>query len=96
MSGGSYNYLCFRDADELVEREKDLQEMADRLAELGYADDAAKETQDILLTVRQFKNRIQTSIDRISDVWKAVEWTDSCDSTENSIKKALDEYRGGL
>lgn len=96
MSGGSYNYLIHKDAGELLQGNGvgDLQAMSDRLAGLGYAVDAARETQEVLLQIRQAQNRIQTSIDRLRVVWRAVEWWDSCDSSESDLKKALGEYRG--
>lgn len=94
MSGGSYNYLFSKSPSLILETcQSELQEMADRLAGLGYAKDAAYETQALLLQLRQFENRIQASIDRLSTVWKAVEWTDSGDSGEESIKEALTKYR---
>jgi len=93
MSGGSYDYLCFKDAGELAQHEETLQRMADRLARLGYADDAAKETMEVLLEMRQALNRLQTRISRLSGVWKAVEWWDSCDSGEDGLREALSRYR---
>lgn len=52
MSGGSYEYLCWADdLDRLLEKQHHLEAMADRLAGLGYADDAAAETTDLLLTL---------------------------------------------
>jgi len=93
MSGGSYNYLCHASADEMMNKVSDLQDMADRLAGLSYASDAARETQELLLIVRQFENRIEASTNRLHDVWRAVEWWDSCDSSEDSVKAALDAYR---
>ena len=93
MSGGSYNYLCHVSADELMVKQNDIQDMADRLAGLGYADDAAKETQFLLLAVRQYENRITASIDRLNKVWKAVEWWDSSDGSEDGVKTALEDYR---
>lgn len=86
--------MCHKDADEIGSMQTQLQEMADRLAKLGYADDAAKETMETLQEIRQARNRIQTRIDRLSDIWRAVEWWDSCDTTEEGVKKALAKYRG--
>lgn len=40
MSGGSFDYLCHKEVGDLLEHERTLQEMADELARLGYADDA--------------------------------------------------------
>lgn len=95
MSGGSYNYLFAKDTDDLLHAQEDIQSMADRLAGLGYAQDAAQETEALLLTLRQFENRIYVMQERLSNVWRAVEWWDSYDSGEESVKKALEEYRAG-
>jgi len=92
MSGGSYDYLYSRDSDELFGYSGVLEEMADRLAKLGYADAAAQETLWILLEMRAFQNRINTVKDRLRDVWQAVEWWDSCDSNEKCLKEAVKEY----
>ena|SRR5579872_5698491 len=96
MSGGSYNYLCHKfDVDELIRGGmQDLQSMTDRLAGLGYASDAARESEELLLTIRQMQNRTQVMMDRLRDVWQAVEWWDSCDSDEDRVKDALKKYRG--
>lgn len=93
MSGGSYNYLCHADAEELMNKTCDIQDMADRLAGLGYAQDAAAETMALLLTVRQYENRINAMCERLSDIWRAVEWWDSMDSEEDTVKVALEGYR---
>jgi hypothetical protein len=94
MSGGSYEYLCWKQPRELLAKQDAVQQMADRLAGLGYARDAAKETQAFLLTLRQFENRIEAMQDRLSDVWHAVEWWDSGDSGEDGVRAALAKYRG--
>lgn len=93
MSGGSYDYICYSDSEDLVNKQEQIQRMADRLAELGYAPDAAKETENLLLTIRAFHNRLTTMHDRLADIFKAVEWWDSCDSGEEGVKKALAKYR---
>lgn len=54
MSGGSYDYLFAAGGDDLVGRDHDLERMADRLAGLGYAEDAARETVELLQRCRQF------------------------------------------
>lgn len=94
MSGGSYDYLCWvLDLGELAAKEHQLEEMADRLAGLGYAQDAARETQELLVQLRQFKVRAEVRTKRLSDVWHAVEWWDSSDVSEESVHKALAKYR---
>ncbi len=95
MSGGSYNYLCHAfDLDDLLKQQSALREMADRLAALGYAQDAAAETEDLLAMLRQWQIRADVRLKRLSGVWKAVEWTDSCDWPPSSISEALKAYRG--
>lgn len=96
MSGGSYEYICFAEPLELFEKISEIQRMSDRLAELGYASDAASETQNLLLTIRQYENRIRTMHNRLSAVWKSIEWWDSADSGEKQVKEALEKYRKGM
>ncbi|GAA1888313.1 hypothetical protein GCM10009837_07700 [Streptomyces durmitorensis] len=95
MSGGSYNYLfAAADLEDLVSRRWDLEEMASRLAGLGYAQDAARETEELLVLYRQWETRASVRLARLSDVWKAVEWWDSNDSSESRVHEALAKYRG--
>jgi len=95
MSGGSYNYLCHAfDLDDLLSSRGSLREMADRLAGLGYAEDAAKETEELLILLNQWSVRAEVRRNRLAKVWKAVEWWDSCDSGEDDVREALAAYRG--
>jgi hypothetical protein len=94
MSGGTFDYLCYKSAGELLEADHELQSMADALAELGYAEDAARETQEILLTIRAMRNRVQVSIDRLTDVWRTMEWWRSGDYSEDQLEEALAKFRG--
>jgi hypothetical protein len=93
MSGGSYEYLYVWSAEKLLEREEILEAMASRLAGLGYAQDAARETEELLCIVRQARVRIETRQQRLAEVWRAVERWDSCDSGEDGVKRALANYR---
>jgi hypothetical protein len=96
MSGGSFNYLYAKGADDLVGHNgrADLEDMVDALAALGYAEDAAKESMAILAEVRAAEVRIQAMLDRLSPVWRAMEWWRSYDSDEEGVKRALAKYRG--
>lgn len=93
MSGGSYNYLCHRDATGLLESLGQIEAMADRLSELGFAD-AARETHEVRLTVLQSRARLDAMIDRLRDVWHAVEWLDSCDWGLDAVLRYVHAYRG--
>jgi hypothetical protein len=96
MSGGSFNYLyqsVYSGWDAIIQQEGDISDMAQDLAGLGYAEDAARETEELLLIIRQAKVRIETRAERLREVWKAVEWWRSCDWGENDVKEALAKYR---
>ena len=94
MSGGSYNYLCNRAPEELLNVKQDLQDMVNRLAGLDYAQDAAKDAQILLSLVNQFEERADVIQKRLYPVFGAVEWWDSNDVGEDDVKGALVEYRG--
>ncbi|MFD3815026.1 hypothetical protein ACFWRZ_08160 [Streptomyces rubiginosohelvolus] len=95
MSGGSYNYLCYvSDLEDINGKRHTLREMADRLAGLGYAQDAAAETEELLVMLQQWEIRAQVRSKRLADIWKAIEWWDSSDSGEDDVKDALAKYRG--
>lgn len=95
MSGGEYDYLYTRtELDELLNHERMLEAMADRLAGLGWAEDAASETQELLVQLRQWRVRARVRVRRLSDVWHAVEWMDSGDCREDTVRGALAVYRG--
>lgn len=81
-----------KSAEELFSMEEQLQSMADRLARLGYPD-AASETMETLLEIRQARIRIGSRIKRLSSVWQSVEWCDSGDCSEDAIKSAIEQYR---
>lgn len=95
MSGGSFNYLCRAwDLPDIVGKQGDLEEMSQALAALGYAQDAARETEELLAMLRQWEVRATVRLERLREVWKAVEWWQSCDYSEDQVREALAEYRG--
>ena len=94
MSGGSYDYLCCKDVGDLMLGEGGLPYMADTLATLGYADDAARETTEFLMELRASRIRLEVMQRRLSRLWKAVEWWKSGDYGEDQVRDALAEYRG--
>lgn len=93
MSGGSYSYLCFKEGSDLMAAHADIESMFSRLIELDYADDAARETLELLQIVKQYEVRIAVIKTRLEPVWKAVEWWDSADIGEDRVKEALEVYR---
>lgn len=96
MSGGAYEYLCFKDVEDLFQYtyRQMLRQMADRLIELGYAEDAARETEELICIIEQAFVRIDVRRERLHKVWHAVEWWASGDWGEDEVKGVLAEYRG--
>lgn len=94
MSGGSFDYLCFKAVPDIFDAERSLASMGDALAVLGYAPDAARETHAVLAEVRAARARIEAKLERLEGVWRAVEWWHSNDSTEDGVRRALADYRG--
>lgn len=88
-----YNNLHLKDIDEIFNLKYRLEEMRDRLVELDYAQDAAQETQELLLLIERFELQAQAHIDNLREVWEVVEHWQFCDSDEKDLKKALGKYR---
>ena len=47
MSGGYFDYLCYKETEDLFNRTKDLEEMREKLISYGY-EDIAKDTQRLI------------------------------------------------
>jgi hypothetical protein len=95
VSGGSFNYLCHTwDLDAILGKMGDLQDMSLALAALGYAQDAARETEELLVILRQWEVQTTVRLDRLREVWKAMEWWRSSDYDEDDFREALAQYRG--
>lgn len=95
MSGGSFNYICWKEGSDLFEPHnvQELERMVDTLEVLGY-EDAARETYDLIRTIKQARIRVSTMHDRLSEVFHAVEWYESGDSSPERIEEAIKNYRG--
>ncbi|MEU4169454.1 hypothetical protein AB0F46_21585 [Streptomyces sp. NPDC026665] len=94
MSGGSYNWLYnVLDLEDLQSQQGDLKAMATRLACLGYAHDAAAETEELLVLFRQWEVRAAVRITRLRDLWEAIERLDSNDGGIDAVHAALAAYR---
>lgn len=92
MSGGSFNYLCYAEPEELFHKRQDLRDMIEELSRLGYVD-AAKETETINLVMNHFEARMRARMERLNEVWKSVEWVRSGDSGPERIENAIAAYR---
>lgn len=92
MSGGSYNYLCYKEYNEISNNTQDISKMRDRLMELGFKD-VAKETESFLLMIDSFEVRVNARLERLQGIWKAVEWMDSGDSGIEYVHEEVILYR---
>lgn len=87
MSGGSFDYLCYAEGDQLSGRLADIEMMARRLKEMGHAE-AARDTQAVW-------EGLCSAIDgaaRLRDVWHAMEWVDSRDWGPHHLEAVAAEY----
>lgn len=97
MSGGSYNYLCSAlDLEDLLHKQSDLEAMADRLEGLSEIEfpgsqAAANSTRELLLKIKLWESHANVSVSLLSDVWKSVEWWDSCDWGPDQVRKSLSD-----
>jgi hypothetical protein len=93
MSGGSYDYACFaRELDELLGHVHNLEALRDRLAGLPYARAAAVETERLVAKLRSWEVQARVAAERLGPVWHAVEWWDSCDSGEDRVREAVENF----
>lgn len=88
MSGGSYDYLCLR-VHALEDQRGMLENMAMRLEGLPYAAEAAVQTRRVLRLV----DTSTGLADSLTDVWRAVEWWDSNDSSEAGAIEECRKYQ---
>jgi succinate dehydrogenase/fumarate reductase flavoprotein subunit len=77
MSGGSFEYLCQKDAAEVLAVLETVRRMAATLEEeFGHL---AKDAVDATLGIVRRGEELQEEIDDLKDLWKAVEWWQSGD-----------------
>ncbi|MFJ3950312.1 hypothetical protein ACIPXV_09605 [Streptomyces libani] len=90
MSGGSYNYLAEHSPGDLEARRGSIEAMRDRLAALEAdlvpgAARAARLTRYVLIHLDLAEQRAQ----ELADVWHAIEWRDSGDWGDDTMREAL-------
>lgn len=82
------------DLEDILTKRFALAEMSADLSAVGYAQDAARETEELLVLLNQWETRAGVRIDRLRSVWKAMDrWQDS-NGSEPDFRAALAEYRG--
>lgn len=96
MSGGSFDYLCFKmdSASKLLDALHTIREMESYLREIDRHD-AADEFARLALDLETHKRRIEVMGKRLYDLAKAVEWERDDDVGIDAIDKAWSELLGG-
>lgn len=95
MSGGYFNYLCAKDAADILRDStlEDLQEMSFALRMRPDGAEVAAATFAALQDARESLERLQSRIDQLRPVWKAVEWKFSGDWGDERVSQAITDYR---
>jgi hypothetical protein len=89
MSGGSYNYLCYKDLGEIAASGmSDLREMRDRLQGVAPESPVHVDTEAVLANIAVLEAQIKA----LSEAWKAVEWCDSCDWSHADMMAEIETY----
>ena len=96
MSGGSFGYLCLKDALDLMEGSsiEDLEKMVQHLQEYGY-EDIARDTQRLIEYIQSASIRIEVLSENLNGVFHAVEWHESVDIRRDTMIAELEKYRNG-
>lgn len=87
MSGGSYDYLYSKGLDEIVDSFY-YQKAIDKLSTLEYAQNVVSEMKEIQSQAKDLKARLEN----LSGALRALEWWESCDSSEESLKEACEKF----
>jgi hypothetical protein len=98
MSGGYFNYLCDKDGAGLLgdQTRDDLLAMALMLQMRPDGAEVADATFAALQDARESLLRLQSHIDQLHGVWKALEWKCSGDWGDEQVCEAISDYRARL
>lgn len=94
MSGGSLNYLCYKQPEELFHYIDEMEKVETELIKQG-AVDIAKDVRRLIEYIKTAEIRIGVLSERLNGVFHAVEWWESGDIGDVSLAKALENYRRG-
>lgn len=94
MSGGSYNYLCYKEGEDMFSYQcrSDLEDMANDLAALPYAADVANDTKALLLEINTALDKISALKERLDPIFRAQEWLVSSDGSEENLLDEIKAY----
>ena len=94
MSGGSFNYLCYAEPNELINKIDDMTAIEEELIKRGFTD-VAKDTRRLIEYILSANNKISVLFENLNDVFRAVEWRESRDIGEDDLLREIEKYRNG-
>lgn len=92
MSGGSFNYLCYKQIEDLFTSVDELEDMQKALIKYGY-EDIAEDTQRLIEYIKSAKCTVGVLKDMLQPVFHAVEWYESADYGKETMIEVLEKYR---
>jgi hypothetical protein len=92
MSGGSFDYLCYKDPEDLFYHLDTIKEMEDKLRELGCTKgaDATKAFHD---DIKDTYARFLKTREALSTIWHAVEWGEDNDYNPEQVQEILNRFQ---
>ena len=95
MSGGSFDYFCFKDeAGEMIQCVGRVEDLANFLRENGKHD-AADEVEKFVLDIKMFKRMMELRHKRLEPIFHAAEWWSSGDMGETEFDEVWQKFLGG-
>ena len=94
MSGGYFDYLCFKEFPDCINQIKTMEEMEQELIKRGYTD-IAEDIRRLIEYCLSAENRIRVLFEKLSPVFHDIEWYYSGDISEKSLIAELEKYRKG-
>ena len=94
MSGGSLNYLCYKEPTDLFYYTDEIERAEDYLLRNGYKD-IAQDVRRLLEYIYSARNRIGVLSQNLNPVFHAIEWNLSGDYGDDTLREVLESYRTG-
>lgn len=96
MSGGSYDYLFCKEAEELFKRDnvRALEDMEERLIEFDFID-VAKDFRRLIEYIKSASIRVEVLGDQLKELMHDIEWFDSGDIGMDDLAVCVEKYRSG-
>ncbi len=92
MSGGSFNYLCHKEAFDLLAYSEELDGMIAALRQYENGEKVAQTTVDLLADIQRIKTGLEERLEPLREVWRAVEWHHSSDYSQEQAQEAIDKF----